>query len=139
MARRKFRSSTLSLKKAKMKWVSCLKGCGEEVLIDDNCTGAICWKCTQILAGAPDILLKKKKQEDGTKIRRPRGWKFYKEFVDSDGNVFLRGVEQPKLKGKKKPTIIVPKNKKTAFEKEQDRLKKQKKLADKYKKRNGKK
>jgi len=37
---------------------------------------------------------------------RPRGWAFMKEFVDKDGNVYHRGKEQPKLKGKLKPTVI---------------------------------
>ena len=30
---------------------------------------------------------------------RPRGWRWLAEFVDSDGNVFIKGVEQPDLKG----------------------------------------
>jgi len=30
---------------------------------------------------------------------RPQGWHFMKVFVDKNGNVFYRGVEQPKLKG----------------------------------------
>ena len=42
---------------------------------------------------------------------RPAGWHFMNEFVDKDGNVFHKGVEQPKLKGTLKPTKIVPKKK----------------------------
>ena len=30
---------------------------------------------------------------------RPAGWHFMNEFVDKDGNVFHKGVEQPDLKG----------------------------------------
>ena len=30
---------------------------------------------------------------------RPRGWRWLAEFVDSDGNVFVKGVEKPELKG----------------------------------------
>ena len=30
---------------------------------------------------------------------RPRGWRWLAEFVDSEGNVFVKGVEQPDLKG----------------------------------------
>ena len=37
---------------------------------------------------------------------RPRGWRWRKEFVDSDGTVFHKGVEQPKLKGTLPPTNI---------------------------------
>jgi len=47
----------------------------------------------------------KKKQPTG----RPAGWHFMGEFVDKDGTVFHKGVEQPKLKGTLKPTKILPK------------------------------
>ena len=40
---------------------------------------------------------------------RPRGWAFMKEYVDKEGNVYHKGVEQPKLKGTLKPTVIKPK------------------------------
>ena len=33
------------------------------------------------------------------KTGRPAGWHWMAEFVDKDGNVFHKGVEQPKLKG----------------------------------------
>lgn len=42
---------------------------------------------------------------------RPAGWHFMNEFVDKDGNVFHKGVEQPKLKGTLKPTKVTPKKK----------------------------
>ena len=41
-----------------------------------------------------------------TKSDKPRGWTLMSEFVDKDGNVYYRGIEQPKLKGTLKPTII---------------------------------
>jgi len=44
---------------------------------------------------------------------RPSGWHFMKEFVDKDGNVFHKGVEQPKLKGTLPPTKVKPKKKPT--------------------------
>ena len=43
---------------------------------------------------------------------RPSGWHFMNEFVDKDGNVFHKGVEQPKLKGTLKPTKVKPPKKK---------------------------
>jgi len=43
-----------------------------------------------------------------TPTGRPAGWHFMNEFVDKDGNVFHKGVEQPKLKGTLKPTKIKP-------------------------------
>ena len=48
-----------------------------------------------------------KKQPTG----RPAGWHFMNEFVDKDGNVFHKGVEQPKLKGTLAPTKVTPKKK----------------------------
>ena len=39
---------------------------------------------------------------------RPAGWHFMIEFVDKDGKVFHKGVEQPKLKGTLKPTKVKP-------------------------------
>ena len=42
---------------------------------------------------------------------RPAGWHFMNEFVDKDGNVFHKGVEQPKLKGTLKPTKVKIKKK----------------------------
>tara|TARA_R100000008_G_C3540977_1_gene144734 strand:+ start:346 stop:786 length:441 start_codon:yes stop_codon:yes gene_type:complete len=44
---------------------------------------------------------------------RPAGWHWMAEFVDKDGNVFHKGVEQPKLKGTLPPTKVKPKKKAT--------------------------
>ena len=123
-------------KKADMKWVVCMKNCGNELQVDGDSQGGICWRCVQIMVGPPEALIreKKKAEADENKIRRPRSWRFYKEFVDVEGNVFFRGVEQPKLKGKRKITVIEPKAKKTGFEKEQERIAKQAKLAKRYEK-----
>lgn len=54
---------------------------------------------------------KEEKREKVTSNRKPRGWKFMKEFVDKDMNVYHRGIEQPELKGTLKPTEIIPKEK----------------------------
>ena len=51
----------------------------------------------------------------------PRGWKFKKVFVHSDGTVYHLGVEQPDLKGSLPPTTIVAKPKKSKYEKETER------------------
>ena len=50
---------------------------------------------------------------------KPRGWAFMKEYVDKDGNVYHKGIEQPKLKGTLKPTVIKPKPKKPKLSKSQ--------------------
>ena len=54
----------------------------------------------------PDVS-KPKKQPTG----RPAGWHFMNEFVDKDGTVFHKGVEQPDLKGTLPPTKVVAKKK----------------------------
>jgi len=41
-----------------------------------------------------------------TSSGRPRGWVFMKEYIDKDGNVFHKGIEQPGLKGTLPPTVI---------------------------------
>ena len=50
---------------------------------------------------------------------RPSGWHFMNEFVDKDGNVFHKGVEQPKLKDTLPPTKVEPKKKTKRRTKEQ--------------------
>ena len=42
---------------------------------------------------------------------RPSGWHFMKEFVDKDGKVFHKGVEQPKLFGTLPATEVNPRKK----------------------------
>ena len=32
-------------------------------------------------------------------VKKPRGWHFRDVFVDSEGNVYHKGIEQPELKG----------------------------------------
>ena len=46
------------------------------------------------------------------KTGRPSGWHFMGEFVDKDGTVYHKGVEQPKLFGTLKPTKVKAKKKK---------------------------
>ena len=50
---------------------------------------------------------------------RPSGWHFMAEFVDKDGNVFHKGVEQPKLYGSLEPTKVKAKKKMKRRTKEQ--------------------
>ena len=46
------------------------------------------------------------------KTGRPSGWHFMNEFVDKDGTVYHKGVEQPKLFGTLEPTKVKTKKKK---------------------------
>ena len=43
--------------------------------------------------------------EAGNEISKPRGWHFKKVYVDVEGNVYFRGIEQPELRGTLIPTI----------------------------------
>jgi hypothetical protein len=55
------------------------------------------------------------------KIGYPRGWKFKKVFVHSDGTVYHKGMEQPELKDTLPPTPIVPKQKKSRIQREKEK------------------
>ena len=53
------------------------------------------------------------------KTGRPSGWHFMNEFVDKDGTVYHKGVEQPKLFGTLEPTKVKTKKKMKRRTKEQ--------------------
>jgi hypothetical protein len=60
----------------------------------------------------------------------PKGWRFMKEFVHSDGTVYHRGVEQPELKGTLSATVIMVKPKKTKAQKATEKAQVMKQFAD---------
>ena len=62
-------------------------------------------RAVQRMVGIP------KERKSSVPTGRPAGWHFMNEFVDKDGTVYHRGVEQPKLKGTLKPTKVVAKKK----------------------------
>lgn len=62
-------------------------------------------RAVQRMVGIP------KEKKSSVPTGRPAGWHFMNEFVDKDGTVYHRGVEQPKLKGTLKPTKVVAKKK----------------------------
>jgi len=79
--------------------------CNEWVEAMEDTTAVLCSNCVQKTVGPPDI-------KGGYKSTgRLRGWQFMKEFVDTAGNVFHKGKEQPKLKGTLKPTEPKPEKK----------------------------
>jgi DNA-directed RNA polymerase subunit RPC12/RpoP len=92
----------------KMKTTHIIKctNCDREFEIDLSVKEVLCPDCTMIkmlkLYGIPEGA--KPKEEE--RLKKPPGWHFYKEFVDKDGNVYHKGVEQPKLFGTKSPTEI---------------------------------
>ena len=87
-----------------MKLLDCHK-CGRWVEVDTQAHKVTCAYCVQLAVGFPDD--EPKKISSG----RPAGWHFMNEFVDKDGTVFHKGVEQPGLKGTLKPTKVKPKKK----------------------------
>ena len=95
-----------------MKLLDCHK-CGRWVEVDTQAHKVTCAYCVQLAVGFPDD--EPKKVSSG----RPAGWHFMNEFVDKDGNVFHKGVEQPKLKGTLPATKVVPKKKTKRRTKEQ--------------------
>ena len=75
--------------------------------IGDDAVKVTCAMCVLKAVGFP------KEKKSYTPTGRPAGWHFMNEFVDKDGNVFHKGVEQPKLKGTLKPTKVKPRKKPT--------------------------
>ena len=56
--------------------------------------------------------------EDGQWGDHTLDWHFMIEFVDKEGTVFHKGVEQPKLKGTLKPTKVKPPKKRVKINKD---------------------
>ena len=80
--------------------------CKEWVEVNIDTTATLCHRCVNKTVGPPEM-------RGGYKSTgRMRGWQFMKEFVDSEGNVFYKGIEQPKLKGTLTPTEPKPEKKK---------------------------
>ena len=85
------------------------KVCGEYVPnVGEQAIAVQCSRCTYLKV-LPLFPKEKKYESTG----RPQGWHWRAEFVDKDGNVFHRGVEQPKLKGTLQPTLVKQSKKKT--------------------------
>ena len=83
----------------------------------DTAVKATCSHCVMSAVGMPESPKSTYKPTG-----RPAGWHFMNEFVDTDGNVFHRGKEQPKLKGTLKPTKVKPPKKKTKRRSQQEIL-----------------
>ena len=86
----------------KNRYMQCKK-CFEYTKTSEDSISVTCGRCTAVINinKYPDTLPKSFKPSG-----KPPGWHFMKEFVDKDGNVFHKGVEQPDLKGTLKPTKI---------------------------------
>jgi len=80
--------------------------------VDSSAVKVICWRCVCKLAPGPEI-------KSNVKSDKPRGWKFMKEYVHTDGTVYYKGIEQPELKGTMKPTGNLPKPEKKKISKQE--------------------
>ena len=90
------------------------KSCNEYIGgVSEDAVSITCGTCNAIKLPWPKSVTQYKS------TGRPAGWHWMAEFVDKEGNVFRKGVEQPKLKGTLKPTKVKP-------------SKKRKKKADKF-------
>jgi hypothetical protein len=82
----------------------CCHKCGREVRgVGDEAVSVTCSICVLATCGFPE-----EPKSAYKPTGRPAGWHWMNEFVDKDGNVFHKGKEQPKLKGKLKPTKVRP-------------------------------
>lgn len=104
-------SSGRKLKETKWIAIAC-KHCGIEQDVTEGTKSVICWKCVQQRVDPPkghipyDPVTRTFQTNNKDAVPKPRGWHLKDEFVDSDGNVFYKGVEQPKLKGTMEPTKV---------------------------------
>ena len=104
------------------KYLQCCR-CMKHRPVDMETAKVTCSRCVVIIdiAKFPDTLPKSwKKKTTG----RPPGWHWMNEFVDKDGNVYLKGKEQPELKGTLKPTKVKPRKKKKKLTADQKLFKK---------------
>jgi hypothetical protein len=107
MRRRKIKhgSNELVMKNKSFKEIPC-STCGESVEVDSSCESVICAVCVQKKVPVDPKLLIQKGAEKNGEHAKPRGWRFMKEFVDSDGTVYHSGKEVPELKGTLTPTDV---------------------------------
>jgi len=80
--------------------------------VSEDAVSIICGTCNAIRIPWPKITTQK------VSTGRPAGWHWMSEFVDKDGSVFHKGVEQPKLKGTLKPTNVKPPKKRKKVNKD---------------------
>tara|TARA_Y100000356_G_C11220730_1_gene268951 strand:- start:25 stop:528 length:504 start_codon:yes stop_codon:yes gene_type:complete len=88
------------------------KLCGQFEMVSEDTTAVTCHECVMEMCEAPVLTTRRN-------VGRPSGWHFMKEFVDKNGNVYFKGVEQPKLKGTKPPTVVEKKRRFTKQEKQE--------------------
>jgi len=108
-----------SFRQSTDKYVFCRK-CGiKEVKISEEAISGICWLCVLKGVDPPiQLMLERKRLEREKHPPKQRGWQFMKEYVDEEGNVYHKGVEQPDLKDTL-PSTPKKESKKKSFEEKQ--------------------
>ena len=91
------------------------KVCGQFAVTSEDSIAITCFECVQEMVDPPEISMR-------GNTGKVSGWHFMKEFVDKNGNVYHKGVEQPQLKGKLKPTVIEKKDKLSKKDKDNYKL-----------------
>ena len=112
----------ITFKEKGVKYMQC-KHCDDYVEgVSENAIAVTCGTCTTIknMSMFPNTLPKNTIKKPSGK---PAGWHFMNEFVDKDGNVFHKGVEQPKLKGTLPPTKVKPPKKRKKLSADEKLLK----------------
>lgn len=61
--------------------------------VGTEAVSVLCWYCTERMTEPPVI------NRSNVNTGKPRGWKLKSVFVDKDGTVYHKGIEQPNLKG----------------------------------------
>jgi len=89
--------------------------CATLVSVGHDVVSSTCSICVQEMVDPPELSTQR------ISTGRPQGWHFMAEYVDKDGNVFHRGIEQPDLKGTIDPTKIEPKKRLRKKDKERAR------------------
>ena len=101
----------ITFKEKGVTYMQC-KSCNDYVNVSEDTIAVTCGTCNAIKIAWP------KSAKEKVSSGRPSGWHFMNEFVDKNGNVFHKGVEQPKLKGTLPPTKVKPPKKRVKVNKD---------------------
>ena len=87
--------------------------CNNWTAVSNSTSAVICYSCTQKLVDPPIQKTAIQKSD------KPKGWKFMKVYVHTDGSVYHKGEEQVHLKGTLPVTVIEVKDVKKKLSKDE--------------------
>ena len=88
-----------------VRYMKCQSGCCY-ISVGENTTAV---RCSREVNAAIYKMFPEDNKPTKVKTGRPAGWHWMAEFVDKDGTVYHKGVEQPKLFGTLPVTKVKPK------------------------------